>query len=134
MSFADVSSIDLGAARVQVEGITRLTKDAEAVGIAASDLTALNARLAAPIAARAAGLINSRSGRLAAGLKASRSKRKVAVRVGTPSRLPYAGVNHWGWDGTSGPQWLSRAEEELRPQTFAGFGEGIADLLKKHNW
>ena len=56
------------------------------------------------------------------------------VRVGSKSRLPYAGVRHWGADSRSGPRWLSQAEETLRPRTFAGFGEGIKELLDKHNW
>ena len=56
------------------------------------------------------------------------------VRVGSAKRLPYAAVRHWGRDGSSGPRWLSQAEETLRPRTFAGIGEGIKELLDKHDW
>lgn len=128
------SRVDLSGCRVATTGITALARDAEKVGVAASDLQELTARLAAPIAALAATMAPHKTGRLAAGIRPSRSKRKVMVRVGSPSRLPYAGVNHWGATGSSGPQWLSKAEERLRGRTFAGFGEGIADLLRKYNW
>lgn len=106
-------ALDGGA--VEVQGVKALLRDAEAVGIAATDLKDLTHRLAA-------------------GIRPSRSKRKVMVRVGSKTRLPYAGVRHWGPDSRSGPRWLSRAEEALRPRTFAAFGEGIKELLDKHNW
>ncbi len=128
------SVVNLDGASVAVTGIKALLKDAQAVGVAAEDLTALTYRLGQPIAARAQAMAPHKNGRLAAGIKPSKSKLRVMVRVGSKSRLPYAGVNHWGLPGTTGPLWLSKAEEQLRTQTFAGFGEGIADLLKKYNW
>jgi hypothetical protein len=126
--------VRLDGGSVSVTGIKPLLKDAEAVGVAAQDLKELTYRLGLPIAALARTLAPHHSGRLAAGIKPSRSKRKVMVRVGSASRLPYAGVRHWGPDATSGPRFLSVAEERLRARTFAGFGEGIKDLLDKHNW
>lgn len=126
--------VELDGASVETTGIKALLRDAEAVGVAATDLKELTYRLALPIAALGATLAPRRSGRLAAGIKPSRSKRKVMVRVGTKSRLPYAGAVHWGWDSRSGPRFLSVAEEQMRPRTFAGLGEGIKDLLEKYNW
>lgn len=126
--------VSLDAGSVEVTGIKALMRDAEAVGVAVEDLKELTHRLALPIAARAKTLAPKKTGRLAAGIKPSKSKRKVMVRVGSKSRLPYAGVNHYGLDSRSGPRWLSKAEEQLRPQTFQGFGEGIKDLLEKYNW
>lgn len=128
------SHVNLDGASVSVTGITALCRDALAVGVAAQDLTELTVKLAQPIAALAKTLAPHKTGRLAAGIKPSRSKLRVMVRVGTATRLPYAGVNHWGTTGHNGPEWLSHAEERLRTQTFAGFGEGIADLLTKYNW
>lgn len=126
--------VHLDGGSVEIQGIKRLLRDAERVGVAAEDLKELTYRLAAPIAALAKTLAPHETGRLASGIKPSRSKRKVMVRVGSAKRMPYAGVNHWGRDGSSGPRWLSQAEETLRPRTFAGFGEGIKELLDKHNW
>lgn len=126
--------VHLDGGSVEVQGIKRLLRDAERVGVAAEDLKELTYRLATPIAALARTLAPHRTGRLASGIKPSRSKRKVMVRVGSAKRLPYAAVNHWGRDGSSGPRWLSQAEETLRPRTFAGIGEGIKDLLDKNDW
>lgn len=126
--------VELDGASVETTGIKALLRDAEAVGVAATDLKELTYRLALPIATLARTLAPHRTGRLAAGIRPSKSKRKVMVRVGTKSRLPYAAPNHWGRDSRSGPRWLSRAEETLRPRTFAGLGEGIRDLLTKYNW
>ena len=126
--------VHLDGGSVEIQGIKRLLRDAERVGVAAEDLKELTYRLATPIAALTKTLAPHETGRLASGIKPSRSKRKVMVRVGSAKRMPYAGVNHWGRDGSSGPRWLSQAEETLRPRTFAGFGEGIKELLDKHNW
>ena len=126
--------VNLDPGSVSVTGIKALLKDAEAVGVAVEDLKALTYRLGLPIAALARSLAPKDSGRLAAAIKVSKSKRKVMVRVGSASRLPYAGVTHWGRDAHSGPRFLSVAEERLRPRTFADFGEGIKTLLDKHNW
>ena len=104
------------------------------MGVAAEDLKELTYRLATPIAALARTMAPHSTGRLASGIKPSRSKRKVMVRVGSAKRLPYAGVRHWGRDGSSGPRWLSQAEEAMRPRTFAGIGEGIKELLDKNDW
>ena len=126
--------VNLDGGSVEITGIKALLRDAEAVGVAVTDLKDLTYRLATPIASLAKTLAPHDSGRLAAGIKPSRSKRKVMVRVGSKSRLPYAGVNHWGADSRSGPRWLSQAEETIRPRTFADFGKGLKDLLDQHNW
>ena len=126
--------VHLDGGSVEIQGIKRLLRDAERVGVAAEDLKELTYRLATPIAALARTLAPHRTGRLASGIKPSRSKRKVMVRVGSAKRLPYAGVNHWGRDGSSGPRWLSQAEETMRPRTFAGIGEGIKGILDKNDW
>ena len=126
--------VQLDGGSVEIQGMKRLLRDAERVGVAAEDLKELTYRLATPIAALARTLAPHRTGRLASGIKPSRSKRKVMVRVGSAKRLPYAGVNHWGRDGSSGPRWLSQAEEAMRPRTFAGIGEGIKELLDKNDW
>ena len=126
--------VHLDGGSVEIAGIKALLRDAEAVGAAVTDLKDLTYRLATPIAALARTLAPHESGRLAAGIKPSRSKRKVMVRVGSKSRLPYAGVRHWGADSRSGPRWLSQAEEAMRPRTFDGFGKGIKELLDQHNW
>lgn len=125
---------DVGEAYVKVEGIKAILKDAERVGVAVEDLRELTRQLAEPIAARGRQLAPMRTGRLRAGIKPSRSKRKVMVRVGSAKRLAYAAPRHWGFDSRSGPKWLSVAEQQLRSSTFQGFDRGITKLLIDNGW
>lgn len=136
--------IQLDGAHVEIIGIKPLLKDAEAVGVAVDDLKALTLRLGKPIADRGRSLApQGKTGMLRRSIRIASSKR--AVRVTSNVRMTnilgrkarsghYSGVNHFGRDGHSGPRWLSRAEAEYREQTFAGFGEGIKQLLEKYNW
>ena len=136
-------TINLDGASVSNTGIKALLKDAARVGIAVDDLKDLTRRLGTPIMQRAKALApKGKTGRLAKSIRIASSKR--AVRVTSSVRLytrptgsrvgHYSGVNHYGADATSGPRWLSKAEEQLPSQTFAGFGAGIKELLDKYNW
>lgn len=52
-----------------------------------------------------------RSGSLAASVKVVNSARYAAVRAGTPKRVPYAGVIHFGWPARNiaAQPWLDEA-------------------------
>lgn len=127
--------LDFSADGVAVVGIKALARDAEKAAVSVTDLKDLTYRLALPIAARGATLAPSKTGRMAGMIKPSKSKVAVRVRVGSERRMPYAGRVHWGNPGDmTPPLFLSRAEEELRQQTFAGFGRGIVELLRKQGW
>ena len=130
--------VNLDGASVAITGVKALLKDAERVGVAVDDLKDLTRRLGTPIAQRAKSLApKGKTGRLEKSIRVASSKR--AVRVTSSVRLytrpTGSKVGHYsGADATSGPRWLSKAEEQLRSQTFAGFGAGIKELLEKYNW
>lgn len=116
----------------KIEGVDRLLEDAYKAGVAAQDLRDLTYSLASPIARLAKTLVPiGRSKNLYGSIRASKARSKIMVRASS-KRTPYAGVNHWGRDGETGPKWLSRAEETLRPQTYAGLTNGITELLEKN--
>lgn len=120
---------------IKIQGIEKLSRDAHRLGVAARDLSKLTRKLAWPIARRARSLApKGKTNNLRKGIKPAASRLAVRVRVGDQTRLPYAARRHWGDDGQSGPMFLSRAEEELRPQTIKGFSDGIRDLLRQHRW
>lgn len=128
---------------VRLEGVNDLLLDARRVGIEVNDLSALTSRIAGPIAARARALVpystvkkygKTANVHIRDFIKPSKSRTAVRVYVGTPSRMPYAAVNHWGRDGSSGPKWLSRAEEQLRPQSINAFADGLEELLQRNNF
>lgn len=127
---------------VRLIGANELLRDAKNAGVDVTDLTALTSRIAAPIAARARVLVPystyKKYGKTAKVhiknfIRPSRSRTAVRVYVGSPQRMPYAAVNHWGRDGHSGPKWLSRAEEQLRPQSIAMFANGLEEILQRYN-
>ena len=116
----------------KIEGVDRLLEDAYKAGVAAQDLRDLTYSLATPIARLAKTMVPiGRSKNLYRSIRASKARSKIMVRASS-KRTPYAGVNHWGRDGETGPKWLSRAEETLRPQTYAGLTNGITELLEKN--
>lgn len=116
----------------KIEGVDRLLEDAYKAGVAAQDLRDLTYSLASPIARLAKTLVPiGRSKNLYGSIRASKARSKIMVRASS-KRTPYAGVNHWGRDGHTGPKWLSRAEETLRPQTYAGLTNGINQLLEQN--
>lgn len=121
--------------QIHVEGTEKVLRDAERIGVAAKDLRKVTRALAWPIARRARALApQGKTRNLRRGIKPASSKKAVRVRVGSKTRLPYAARRHWGDDGKSGPKWLSRAEEELRPQTLKGIAAGINQLLEEYEW
>lgn len=136
--------VQLDGASVEITGIKALLKDAEAVGVAVDDLKALTRKLGEPIAGLGRRLVKrGPTGLLRASIRVASSKRAVRVTsnvrmttlIGRKTRAGhYSGVNHFGRDGHTGYRWLSRAEAVRRDKTFAGFGEGIKELLEKHNF
>lgn len=127
--------LDYSADGVAIQGIRELSRDAVRAGVAVKDLSKLTQRLGQPIIARARQLApKGKTKGIYYGFRNARSKNAVRVHIGTEKRLPYAAVRHWGLPGQPMPLWLSKAEKELRDETFAGFGEGLIELLRENGW
>ncbi len=62
------------------------------------EMAAIHKAVAEPIAAGARSRVRSRSGRLAASVRAQGTQRVARVAAGRKS-VPYAGPNHYGWPG-----------------------------------
>lgn len=120
-----------GAARLEVQGYRELMRDMYLAGAESEDLKAITRPLAEKIAASGRALAPKKTGRLAGAIKAKNSR--VSVTAYIPARIKYAAPVHWGWDGESGSQFLSKAEEIHRSATYAGIEAGINRLLGKHN-
>lgn len=120
-----------GEARLEWQGYRELMRDMYLAGAESEDLKAITRPLAEKIAASGRALAPKKTGRLAGAIKAKNSR--VSVTAYIPARIKYAAPVHWGWDGASGPQFLSKAEEIHRSATYAGIEAGINRLLTKHN-
>lgn len=124
-------SLMYGGVRLQIDGYSEVLRDLYLAGADSDDLKAITRPLAERIAATGRALAPKKSGRLAASIKPKNSR--VSVTVRTPARIKYAAPVHWGWDGESGSQFLSKAEETHRAATYAGIEAGIDRLMQKHN-
>jgi len=64
-----------------------------------------------------------------------RGPARVAVARAGGARVPYAGVQHYGWParGITAHPFLTQAVQATRSRTFAELDDGIGDLLKKHH-
>lgn len=120
-----------GGARLEWQGYRELMRDMYLAGAESEDLKAITRPLAEKIAASGRALAPKKTGRLAASIKAKDSR--VTVTAYIPARIKYAAPVHWGWDGESGSQFLSKAEEIHRSATYAGIEAGINRLLTRHN-
>lgn len=120
-----------GGARLEVQGYRELMRDMYLAGAESDDLKAITRPLAEKIAASGRALAPKKTGRLAGAIKAKNSR--VSVTAYIPARIKYAAPLHWGRDGASGPQFLSKAEQTHRSATYAGIEAGINRLLTKHN-
>ena len=120
-----------GGARLEWQGYRELMRDIYLAGADSDDLKAITRPLAERIAATGRALAPKKTGRLAASIKAKDSR--VTVTAYIPARIKYAAPVHWGWDGESGSQFLSKAEETHRAATYAGIEAGIDRLLQKRN-
>jgi hypothetical protein len=81
---------------VQVLGAKELRRSLKAAGDDLGDLKALNQAIGNMVVGVARGLAPTRTGRLAASLRANRVVGGVSVRAGSAA-VPYAGPIHWGW-------------------------------------
>jgi hypothetical protein len=80
---------------VRIEGLRETIRSLERFGVEVKDLKAAFNRIGNIIVGEARTLVASRTGRLAASIKASNTKNKSIVRAGG-GRILYAGVIHYG--------------------------------------
>lgn len=115
-------------ARVEVEGVKRLTATLNAAAVALGDMTSPSRASGGLILTRARGAAPRRSGALAGSLTATPSRAGVAVGSG----LIYAGPIHWGWagHGIAPNPFLSRAADSAEPATVAAFHAYVETTIK----
>jgi len=123
-----------GPARVNVRGLNRALRQLATAGVEAQDQRELMHRLGNIVVNRGRQLVNSKTGTLAAAIRAGRGKTKAVVRAGG-ARARYAGVNHYGnpYTGSASNAFLVNALRDRRAEVMREFEHGLDALLKKHN-
>lgn len=101
---------------VRVEGLNRVVRALQGLGLEVEDLVNAFTAIATEAAQRAARHVNSRSGRLAGNIRGSKSKNKAVVRAGGAA-VPYAGPINYSWPARhiAGQQFLQKADQEMQP-------------------
>lgn len=133
MAVADVEYSGSGV-KVKITGLRKTMRALEAAGVATEDLKDLMHGLGLTVIAAAKPTVPTLSGALQGTLRAGRGKTKAVIRAGG-ARVPYAGVQHYGWParGIQAHPFLVNAVQSSRAKTFAQLDDGIAALLRKQN-
>ncbi|WP_156718162.1 hypothetical protein [Nocardioides sp. Leaf307] len=77
-------------------------------------------------------LVPRKSGALAASIKSSNAKNKTIVRAGS-SRLPYAGVIHYGgYNNIDANPFLTDAVQRNGPAAKQIMDDGLEDLIRQY--
>jgi len=100
---------------VKVEGLKLLNRNLKKISTDyVKELKTIHQKVSEPVAVLASRKVRSRSGRLAASIKAGATQKGGHIQAGRMT-LPYAAVNHWGgYPGDyQGNPFLTDALEEL---------------------
>ncbi|RMH67457.1 MAG: hypothetical protein D6683_17865 [Actinomyces sp.] len=90
---------------------------------AAAEVIAEEARRQAPV----------RTGRLRSSIRAQATQKGASVKAGSPARVPYASVIHWGWQrrNIAPNPFISRAIERRIDEARAAYAEALDELAAR---
>lgn len=116
--------------RIRVEGLSRTIRALQQAGAKSEDMRDLMHQLGTVVVLAARPMARRQSGAMAASTRAGRGKTKAVVRAGG-ARVPYAGVQHYGWPArniTPNP-FLTNALQATRPAVLHQLNQGLGKLL-----
>lgn len=104
----------------KVEGLNKLTRDLQALGLDVDDLKDAFSTIAAEGAELAARYAPRRTGMLAGSVRGNRAKNKAIVSAGR-ARVPYAGPINYGWParGIAAAGFMQKADQAMQPKALA---------------
>lgn len=117
----------------RVEGLSKLGRDLQALGLDVDDLKDGFSKIAAEGAKLAAGFAPKRSGRLAATIRGNRAKSKAVVMAGRGRGVPYAGAINYGWPrrGIAPAGFMQQADAAMRPRALQELESAINDSIRR---
>lgn len=119
---------------LKVEGAKDLQRALRKVEEGTSDLKAIHAAAAGIVETAAKPLARRKSGAMADSIRSTGQARQGVVRAGF-ARVPYAGVQHFGWAArniTPNP-FLYDALDDRRGEVLEQYSDQVQSLLKKNN-
>lgn len=120
-------------ATTYVTGLREVVRNMEKIGADAQDMKDVFTAIGTMVMVDAARLAPSKTGRLAASIKPTKTKNKAAVRAGS-ARVPYAGVINYGWPARNirARKFLQIAIDSNETKAIEMMDEGLGRIIAKH--
>lgn len=117
---------------VRIEGLNRIIRDLQQLGLEIDDLKEVFGKIAAEGARLASSFAPVRTGALAASIRGSRAKNKAVIMAGR-ARVPYAAPINYGWPRRNirGAEFMQRADEAMRPRALEALETAIAQKIRE---
>lgn len=126
-----MASSDIG---VQIEGLSRVVRNLERMGVEVADLRDAFGRIAEQVKPDYQAATPVRTGRLRGDYRASKAKGKANLYVGRAS-IPYAGPINYGWPARNiAPRnFIERGDATAAPKASRSLEEEISRLVSELN-
>lgn len=120
------------SASIQVKGLKETVRSLERLGIEVRDLKGAFKRIGQLVVTDAQARAPHLTGALAQSIRPSNTKNKSVVRAGS-AKVPYAGVQQWGWPAHSiaATNYLTDAVDAKQAQVLRSLEEELRDLINK---
>ena len=117
---------------VRVEGLNRLVRDLQSLGLEVDDLKEAFGDIAAEGASLASSFAPKRSGALAATVRGNRAKNKAVVAAGK-ARVKYAGAVNYGWPkrNIKPSSFMQKADERMRPKALQALDDALEQKIRE---
>lgn len=125
-------TVAAGSVGFRVEGLTKVVRNLQALGLDVDDLKDAFSAIAAEGAQIAAGFAPRRSGALAASIRGNRAKSKAVVAAGK-ARVPYAGAINYGWPkrGIKAQGFMQKADAAMRPRALSELERAVNQKIRE---
>lgn len=122
----------MGTTGVRVEGLRKLVKELEGLGVDVGDLKDAFGNIARKGAEVARGFVPTLSGRLAGTTRGNRAKNKAVVTVGKAS-APYSAVINYGWPlrNIKGAGFVPKTDRAMEPDAVSEITNSLQHIIRK---
>jgi hypothetical protein len=122
-----------GSGRIRVDGLNKAVRALRKSGADMQDMSALMHAIGMTVVLAARPEAPYLSGALQGTIRAGRGKTKAVVRAGS-ARVPYAGVEHYGWPAHNIPAhpFLTDALRSQQADIYDQLDRGLMAILAKN--
>ncbi len=120
------------AGGVRIEGLNKVVRDLQALGLDVEDLKEAFSSISAEGARLASSFAPKLTGALAASVRGNRAKSKAVVFAGR-ARVPHAGPINYGWRkrNITPSSFMERADEAMRPKALRALDDAITKKIRE---